>query len=70
MEVIIYTIPTCDFCGKEKKVSFQERDLTEEDTFREEVLKNTGQLSTPVIVIDGKFIVGFDKDKLEAALKE
>jgi len=55
---------------EEKKVSFQERDLTEEDTFREEVLKNTGQLSTPVIVIDGKFIVGFDKDKLEAALKE
>jgi glutaredoxin len=35
---------------------------------REEMIALTSQRSVPVIVIDGRIIIGFDQEKIEAAL--
>jgi len=76
MTVKIYSTPTCPWCKKtkdwmkKKKVKFEDIDITEEDEFREEMIKKSGQLAVPVIDIDGEIIVGFDTDKFEAALKK
>lgn len=74
MEVKIYTLPTCSWCVKlkewlkKKKVSFQEFDLIEEENARDEIIEKSGQMSVPVIEIDGKILIGFNEKKLEAAL--
>jgi glutaredoxin 3 len=74
MEVKVYTTPTCPWCQKVKewlkknKVSFQELDVTESDTYRDEVLEKTGKMALPVIEIDDIVISGFDEPKLKKAL--
>jgi len=76
MEVKIYMTPTCQWCKKAKewlkknKISFQELDLTESDTYRDELIEKTHQMVVPVIEIDGQFIIGFDEKKLEELLKK
>ena len=72
----MYTAPTSTWCAqlkvwlKKKKVSYVELDTYESETARDELLEHTGQLAVPVIVVDGKYIVGFHDHKLEEALKK
>lgn len=62
------------FCNKakeylsQKKIAFQERDITSDSAALED-LKKLGYMTTPVIQIDGSVIVGFDQDKIDAALQ-
>jgi len=62
------------FCNKakeylsQKQVAFQDRDITADPSALDE-LKRIGYMTTPVIQIDGSVIVGFDQDKIDAALR-
>lgn len=51
----------------EKQVQYQERDVTEDSTAIEE-LQRLGFMTTPVTVIDGTTVIGFDTAKIDAAL--
>jgi len=51
----------------QKQIPFQERDVTKDAAAVEE-LQRLGYVTTPVTVIDGTVIVGFDMAKIEAAL--
>ena len=42
--------------------------MAEDKAARDEMISLTDQRSVPVIVIDGQVIIGFDQDKIEAAL--
>lgn len=72
--ITVYTTPTCVFCHavkeyfKDKKVDFEEKDLTTDHDAGKWVLDKTGQLAVPVIDINGTVIVGFDRPKIDAAL--
>ncbi len=52
----------------QKGIEFQERDIAE-DLGALADLKKLGYMTTPVIVIDGSVIVGFDADKIDQALQ-
>jgi glutaredoxin 3 len=52
----------------QKGIKFQERDITQDPSVLAE-LKKLGYMTTPVIVIDGSVIVGFDADKIDHALQ-
>lgn len=73
-KVKIYTTPTCTYCKqakeffKEEGVKFTEIDVTENKEAAKEMVEKSGQMGVPVIVIDGKVIVGFDRDEVEGAL--
>jgi glutaredoxin len=61
------------FCGKVKeflsqnKIDFLERNvLTDEAALQE--LQKLGYMTTPVTVVDGELVVGFDLDKLRKLL--
>jgi glutaredoxin-like YruB-family protein len=75
MEVKIYTTPKCSWCKKtkafleENEVSFEEIDVSEDDAASKEMIKKSGQMSVPVLDIDGTIIVGFDQKNLKKALK-
>ena len=62
------------FCNQAKEylsqkgIEFQERDIAE-DLGALADLKKLGYLTTPVIVIDGSVIVGFDSEKIDQALR-
>ena len=76
MDIKIYTTPTCPWCKKlkewlkKKKVAFQEWDVVENETAREEMIFKSSQMSVPVLDIDGKIVVGFDEKILEESIKK
>ena len=62
------------FCGKVKeflsqnKIEFTDRNIAADETALKE-LEKLGYLTTPVTVIDGEVIVGFDVAKLRTLLQ-
>jgi len=48
----------------QKEVPFVERDVSQDQGALAE-LAELGVMTTPVTVIDGEVVVGFDRDKLE-----
>ncbi len=62
------------FCDQEKEylsqkgIKFQERDIAQDPSALAD-LKKLGYMTTPVIVIDGSVIVGFDAGKIDQALQ-
>jgi glutaredoxin len=50
-----------------KGVAYTERDITQ-DAQALENLSKLGYMTTPVTVIDGEAVVGFDQKRLEAML--
>ena len=73
-EVKIYSTPTCPYCKRakayldEKSISYQNIDVSSDQKAVEEMVKLTGQMGVPVIVINGEVIVGFDKAKIDSLL--
>jgi glutaredoxin 3 len=51
-------------------VSYEERDVAQDTQAREEMLRLSGRMAVPVIVIDGEVVVGFDQKGIENKLKE
>ena len=74
--VTMYTTPTCGFCHmakeyfKAKSVEFDTKDITADADAYKEVLDKSGQLGVPVIDIGGSIIIGFDRSKIDLALRE
>ena len=74
--ITIYTTPTCAFCHmakeyfKSKKIDFNDRDVTTDGEAYKEIMDKSGQLGVPVIDIGGTIVVGFDRPKIDAALRE
>ena len=48
-------------------IEFVDRDITTDDSAMDE-LKKLGLMTTPVTVIDGEPVVGFDQDRLKGLL--
>ncbi len=73
-QVTVYSTPTCVYCRlakqyfKEKGVTYKEIDVASDHKAAEEMVEKSGQLGVPVIDIDGKIIVGFDRPAIEKAL--
>ena len=53
----------------QKKIEFLDKDITRDPAALQE-LKNLGYMTTPVIQINGRTIVGFDQQKIDAALMD
>ncbi len=74
-KVVIYTTPTCVYCKmakeffKEHNVSFEEKNVLEDEQAREEMVGKSGQLGVPVILVDDSTVVGFDQGKLAQLLE-
>ncbi len=72
--VILFTTPTCSFCKAakryfiEKKVRFKEVDVTRDPKAAKDMQRRTGQMGVPVILINNRPIVGFDKPKINKLL--
>jgi len=73
-KVKVYSTTVCPWCHKvkeflkENKIEFEDINVSDDDKARDEMIEKSGQMGVPVIDIDGKIIVGYDKDAIEKAL--
>ncbi|MDO8504457.1 MAG: glutaredoxin family protein [Candidatus Liptonbacteria bacterium] len=73
-KITIYSAPWCVYCKmvkaylEEKKIAFTEHDVSADDTAKDDMIKKSGQMAIPVVEIDGKIIIGFDKTAINKAL--
>lgn len=72
--ITIYSTPTCPYCKlaksylQSKNIPYKDIDVSGDDKAAEEMIHKSGQMGVPVIDIDGKIIVGFQKQALDSAL--
>jgi glutaredoxin 3 len=73
--VEIYSAGWCAFCHAAKQyldklgVKYTEKDVEHDAKFLNESVQKSGQMGIPVLDIDGTIIIGFDRPKIDAALK-
>lgn len=76
MKVKVYSTDNCPYCVmakeylKEKRIDFEEIDVGADREAAQEMVEKSGQMGVPVIEIDGKIIVGFNKSEIDRALEK
>ena len=74
MEIKVYSTSTCPYCKMAKEylnskgVSYQDIDVSNDQAAAEEMVKVSGQMGVPVVVINGQPIVGFDKSRIDSLI--
>ena len=72
--VVVYSTPTCGPCKAAKAflasrgVAFQEVNVAEDLEGREALIRQTGQLAVPVIVVGDEVVLGFNRPRLVEVL--
>ncbi len=72
--VIVFTAPTCGFCHavkqylRQRHIRFKEVDVSRDAAAARDIVRRTGQRGVPVIYIGHKFVVGFDRPKIDKLL--
>ncbi len=75
MAVAIYTTPTCGYCTmakdyfKKNQIAYTEYNVAQDRSKAEEMVRKSGQMGVPVIDVNSKIIVGFNRPAIEQALK-
>ncbi len=73
-QVILFSTPSCSWCKRakrylrENRVRFKEVDVERDPKAAQDLVKKTGQTGVPVIKIGSRWIVGFDRDRIEREL--
>lgn len=73
-KVIVFSTPTCSFCTqakryfKEKNIRFTDVDVSKDQSAARDMMRRTGQMGVPVILINNKPIIGFDRNKINQIL--
>lgn len=76
MKIILYTKKNCPWCRgvldlfSEKKVAFEERDVTDNKANFDEMVKKSGQTLAPTLDIDGFILADSDRVQVEQYLKD
>lgn len=73
-KVIMFTTPTCTYCTsakrylREKQIRFKEIDVSKDHKAAQDMQRRAGTTGVPVILINNRPIVGFDKQKINTML--
>lgn len=75
-KVTVYSADWCAFCHAAKDyldkigVAYTDKNVEHDPTFAREAVEKSGQTGIPVIDIDGKIIIGFDRPTIDTVLKD
>jgi glutaredoxin 3 len=73
-KVIVFTTPTCSYCNaakryfRERNIRFTEVDVSRDQSAARDMMQKTGQMGVPVILINGRPVVGFDRARIDQML--
>jgi glutaredoxin 3 len=65
--IVMYTTKYCGYCERARRtlrargIPFEDVDVTRDPATRRKVMNETGHLTVPVILLDGKLIGGSDE---------
>ncbi|MDD5739025.1 MAG: glutaredoxin domain-containing protein [Candidatus Pacebacteria bacterium] len=71
----VFSTEFCPYCValkeflKENNIEFEAVDVTQDIKAQEEMIKKSGQMGVPVVIIDNEVIIGFDREKISKILK-
>ncbi len=74
-KVVLFSTSTCSWCRRAKRyfkdhrVPFKEVDVERDPKAARDIARKTGQTGVPVIKIGNRWIVGFDKERIEKELR-
>jgi len=74
MNIKVYSTPGCPWCNvakdffKSHNLDFEDVDVSLDEKAAQEMIKKSGQMGVPVIAIDDKIVIGFNKPVLEEIL--
>ena len=74
-KVKVYSTPTCPYCHmakdflKSKGIAFEDIDVSADQKAAREMIRKTGMTGVPQIEINGKMIVGFNREAIERELQ-
>jgi glutaredoxin-like YruB-family protein len=74
MIVKLFSTPCCPVCQtlkeflKENEIEFEDKDVSKDNSAREEMMDRAGVISVPVLLIDDIIIVGFDLKTIKKVL--
>ncbi len=74
-KVKVYSTPTCPYCNmlknflNEKNIPFENIDVAKDRESAKEMINKSGQMGVPVTDIEGKIIIGFDKNAISKELE-
>jgi glutaredoxin 3 len=74
-KIKIYTSPECPVCRKakdyftQKGFNFEEIDVAGDRQAAQDMVRRSGQMGVPVVLVDETMIVGYNQLKLDVALK-
>lgn len=74
--ITVYSATWCAFCHAAKQyfdklgVKYEDKDVEKDPKNAMESVTKSGQMGIPVIDIDGTIIIGFDRPRIDATLKE
>lgn len=74
-KITVYSADWCAFCHAAKDyfdklgVKYTDKNVEKDPSAAGEATDKSGQRGIPVIDIDGEIIIGFDRPKIDAALK-
>jgi glutaredoxin 3 len=72
--VVIYSTPTCPYCKRAKDyltrkgISYIEHNVAVDRAAAKEMVKKSGQMGVPVILIGDEVIIGFHQTQLDKLL--
>jgi glutaredoxin-like YruB-family protein len=72
--VIVFSTPTCPHCRhakqylRQKNIQFRDVDVSRDMQAARDMVRRSGQQGVPVIDIDGKIVVGFNRAKIDQLL--
>ncbi|MBW2967647.1 glutathione S-transferase N-terminal domain-containing protein [Candidatus Woesearchaeota archaeon] len=75
-DIKVYSTPTCPFCIKlkawldEKGIKYDNIDVASDQAAAQEMIRKSGQMGVPQTEINGKMIIGFDQEAIEAELAQ
>lgn len=73
-KIVVYSTPTCPYCIRAKQflkdnnIAFEDYDVSADHAKAEEMIAKSGQMGVPVLDIDGRIIVGFDRQAIAESL--
>lgn len=73
--ITVYSATWCAFCHAAKQyfdklgVKYEDKDVEKDVKNAQEAVTKSGQMGIPVIDIDGEIIIGFDRPKIDSALR-
>jgi glutaredoxin-like YruB-family protein len=74
IKVQVYSTKTCPYCHmakeylRSKNIEFEDIDVSENEAAGEYMVMQTGQMGVPQINIGGQWVLGFDREKIDALL--